>query len=279
VDIAVGISEDIGKRDGMEDDYAVYDRPEIPLFSAEVYDGHLGREVARVASEMLTPHFLDQWRTERDKPLRDRLDDINILREAYAAVDKYVVATGIRGGAAAATIHIMKGKFMAANAGDSRVVIGAQSGAKTLTLDHKPDVPEERSRIESLGGMITRQGTPRVMGFLAMSRALGDTELKPFVSPEPRIVSGLLGRENDYAVLCCDGIWDVLSTETVIDIARRAGEAQKGAEAIKDRARKEGSADNITVLVLDLRAYTGVLARAAMKTISIVDFALPREQG
>jgi protein phosphatase 1L len=279
MNIKIGVSEDSGFRERMEDEYAVHDRPDLALLSAEVYDGHLGREAAHLAAEMLTPHFINRRYEEQEKPASERLDDALILRESYTEVDRFISFRGIRGGAAAATLHILRESFMAANTGDSRVVIGVRNGARTLTLDHKPDVAEERARIESLGGMITWAGVPRVMGFLAMSRALGDTELKPYVTPEPRIVSGLLGRENDYAILACDGVWDVLTPETTIRLARRAKEAQGAAEAIKNKALEEGSTDNITVLVLDLRAHTKTLSREAMETLAILDMALSPEPG
>ncbi|HEY3276643.1 MAG TPA: PP2C family protein-serine/threonine phosphatase [Syntrophorhabdaceae bacterium] len=277
MDIKVGISEAIGMRDNMEDHHAVHGGPDLPLFSAEVYDGHLGREAARLASEMLTPHFLNRWYEEQEKPAFDRLNEILLLREAYNAVDEYIIHEGIQGGTAAATLLLMGERFLAANAGDSRVIIGTGSGVETLTLDHKPDLPEERERIESLGGVITHLGTPRVMGFLAMTRALGDRDLKPFVTSEPRIVSGLLGRENDYAVLACDGVWDVLTPEIVIAVIREAREAQKGADAIKDRAIREGSMDNVTVLVLDLKAHTARMTRERMEVRTVLDMALPHD--
>ena len=275
--IGVGISEDTGKRDRMEDEYAIYDRPDIDFFSAEVYDGHSGREAAHLASEMLTPHFLNAWFTEVEKSPDDRRPDQEMLREAYIAADEYIAFRKIRGGTAAVTLYIMGNRFLAANAGDSRAIIGTKSGAEVLTLDHKPDVPDETARIEALGGMVTSFGAPRVMGFLAMSRALGDTDLRPFVTSEPRVIAGILGRENDFAVLACDGVWDVLSSDTVIRLAREGATPQQSAETIKNTALDQGSSDNITVIVLDLRSHTESLGHKGMKILSIVDRAIPSQ--
>jgi len=87
-----------------------------------------------------------------------------------------------------------------------------------------------------------------------MSRALGDQELRPFLTPEPRVVEGRLGRENRFALLACDGVWDVLSLKEAMEIARGKNDPQKAADEIERRARDLGSTDNITVIVLDLRA-------------------------
>eukprot|EP01034_Spumella_vulgaris_P045969 gene45969-57311_t len=69
------------------------------------------------------------------------------------------------------------------NAGDSRTVLSQNGQAIELTKDHKPNDPIEKMRIEKLGGFVKKvAGCHRVMGNLAMSRALGDGYLKPFVS-------------------------------------------------------------------------------------------------
>ena len=38
-----------------------------------------------------------------------------------------------------------------------------------------------------LGGFVVELGVPRVMGYLAVSRAMGDSDLKHFVTSEPEI--------------------------------------------------------------------------------------------
>ena len=77
------------------------------------------------------------------------------------------------------------------NIGDSRSVLCSAQKVAFATSDHKPTNPDERARIEQAGGHVT-QG--RVNGQLAVSRALGDFELKnredldatkQLVSPEP----------------------------------------------------------------------------------------------
>lgn len=83
-------------------------------------------------------------------------------------------------------------KLAVANIGDSRVILGEKTtgGTKAIevSLDHKPDRPDEQKRIESCGGRVFAveyddgvDGPPRVwLGHmdipgLAMSRSLGDS--------------------------------------------------------------------------------------------------------
>lgn len=70
----------------------------------------------------------------------------------------------------------------------------------------------------------------RVNGSLAVSRALGDFEYKmdnnlgpekQLVSPEPEI--SVISRQEDvdeFIVIGCDGIWDVMTNEEVGDYIR-----------------------------------------------------------
>merc|ERR1719454_1552968 len=72
-----------------------------------------------------------------------------------------------------------------AHVGDSRCVLGRWIDGKwnhvELTFDHKPDLPEERKRIEAAGGKVVFDGyfnyrvyAKNGQGGLNMSRAMGD---------------------------------------------------------------------------------------------------------
>lgn len=53
-----------------------------------------------------------------------------------------------------------------------------------LSSDHKPDIPEEKARIEKRGGKVLPDpvsGIPRVNGKLAVSRSFGDLPFKDTV--------------------------------------------------------------------------------------------------
>ncbi len=272
--IRYGIAQTIGYRGSMEDSHAVWDEPRRP-FGAEVYDGHGGSLAAVLAAEMLTPFFFETARSGRPGPESYRLR-AGDLRAAYLATDRYIIDQGADSGAAAATLYIHHGRFLAANAGDVRIVMGDGRGAVDLTLDHKPDLPEERARIEALGGRVVLLDVARVQGTLAMSRALGDAALKPYVSAEPRITEGVLGRANDIVILACDGIWDVLTSEEAVAAARAAADPDAAAERLKMKALDLGSTDNITVIVLDLSAYTARCADEHLQITRVVDKAVSR---
>jgi protein phosphatase 1L len=274
MNITYGISEEAGCRSHMEDAHAIYQDADRRFFAAEIYDGHGGREAAKIASSMLTPYFMNAWAKEFEKPFKDQRSECQLLREAYLSVDAHLVERDNRSGTTAANLYIIGDRFLAANVGDTRVVIGTKKGFSFLTKDHKPDLPEEKARIERLGGRVLSYGAPRVEGVLAMSRALGDTGLKPYVSSEPRIVEGYLGKENDYAILACDGVWDVLAADVLMQIVHTTIDPRKASKEISTKALDRGSTDNITVIVIDLREYTKELKRKHVEITGIVDYGV-----
>lgn len=179
-------------------------------------------------------------------------------------------------GSTAVVAVICSSHVIVANCGDSRAVLYRGKQAIPLSVDHKPDREDEYHRIESAGGKVIQWNGSRVFGVLAMSRSIGDRYLKPWIIPEPEVTVVPRAREDECLILASDGLWDVMSNEEVCDIARRrillwhkknsgiTFSAQKAsgpdpaAEAAADYlsrlALQKGSKDNITVVVVDLKA-------------------------
>ena len=85
--------------------------------------------------------------------------------------------------------------------------------AVPMSVDHKPNTREERTRIEDAGGVVVWAGTWRVGGVLAVSRAFGDRPLKRYVIPTPDIREEALSGVDDCLILASDGLWDVISNQ------------------------------------------------------------------
>lgn len=125
-----------------------------------------------------------------------------------------------KSGSTAVCAFVSPNQIYIANCGDSRAVLCRQGNPVFSTRDHKPALPTERDRIQKAGGTVMIQ---RVNGSLAVSRALGDYEYKnvegrgqceQLVSPEPEIsVRNREDEHDEFLVLACDGIWDVMSNE------------------------------------------------------------------
>ena len=114
-------------------------------------------------------------------------------------------------------------KIYAANAGDSRCVLGRGGKALPLSFDHKPDDEVELRRIEKAGSVVTEG---RVDGNLNLSRALGDLkyktnkDLKPEewpITANPDVKCVDLQPEDDFIIMGCDGIWETKSNDEMVE--------------------------------------------------------------
>jgi len=164
-------------------------------------------------------------------------------------------------------VVVLTPKFIVcANAGDSRAVYKTSDKACPLSYDHKPDDDKEESRIRKAGGYVSGG---RVDGDLAVSRGLGDFRFKTSphlglerqkVSPLPDIIVKPRNEEKDeFVILACDGIWDVLSNQECIKVVTdifHEGETNVGlvCEELLDTCLRLGSKDNMTSLIIRLPA-------------------------
>lgn len=146
-----------------------------------------------------------------------------------------------------------------ANCGDSRAVLYDGTSAKFATEDHKPLNPKERQRIIDAGGTATQ----RINGTLAVSRALGDFEFKKdwqrgpceqLVSPEPEVTIIERGPKDEFLILACDGIWDVIDND---DLCRYVSyelmiepDLEKVGSSVLDVCLCKGSRDNMSIIIV-----------------------------
>ncbi|GLJ43956.1 hypothetical protein SUGI_0916320 [Cryptomeria japonica] len=112
-------------------------------------------------------------------------------------------------------------QVIVANCGDSRAVLCRAGRAIPLSVDHKPNRDDEMARIEAAGGKVIWWNGFRVLGVLAMSRAIGDRYLKPCIIPDPEITFTQRAKEDECLILASDGLWDVISNEDACNLARR----------------------------------------------------------
>ena len=152
------------------------------------------------------------------------------------------------------------------NIGDSRAVMGTYNSRmntwKTtqLTIDHKPNNPNENRRILFYNGRIDRMkndfgdevGPYRIYGKdndnngigLAMSRSIGDMNFKKYgVIYEPEMFKYELEENDKIIIIGTDGLYEQLTNEDVINIAgdcmNKDLNARETSEIIIEKAREK----------------------------------------
>lgn len=141
--------------------------------------------------------------------------------------------------------------LVVANAGDSRAILSRETGVSRLSFDHKPTEESEAQRIIASGAFV-RDG--RVNGMIGITRALGDHGMKQWIISTPYVTAVELLPSDDFLVLACDGVWDVISDTDAIAFLREKGQVSASilAKALAVEALKRGSQDNISVIVVRL---------------------------
>ncbi|GAB4817435.1 hypothetical protein N2152v2_004481 [Parachlorella kessleri] len=173
-------------------------------------------------------------------------------KDAYLATDQDYVDLDTESrqddGTTAVTAALVGQRLIMAHVGDSRAVLCEGGVAIPLTEDHKPDRADERDRVESKGGTVVWAGTWRVSGVLAVSRSFGNRMMKHLIIPHPEIREDILHGANSMVILASDGMWDVISNQQALDIARHFGSPEHAARALVTEAYVRGSQDNISCI-------------------------------
>ncbi|XP_051151446.1 protein phosphatase 2C 53-like [Andrographis paniculata] len=256
-----------------------------------VYDGHGGSQVAHYCRDRIHNALVEELDTIMSNVSSNGDNSEEQWRRAchkcFIKVDGEISGKSGGGepvapetvGSTAVVAIVCSSHIIVANCGDSRAVLCRGKEPMALSVDHKPNREDEYARIEASGGKVIQWNGHRVFGVLAMSRSIGDRYLKPWIIPDPEVMFVPRAREDDCLILASDGLWDVMSNEEVCDIARKRillwhknngvalpevrGEgvdpaAQAAAEYLSNRALQKGSKDNITVIVVDLKAQRKV---------------------
>ncbi|XP_021715570.1 probable protein phosphatase 2C 25 [Chenopodium quinoa] len=222
-----------------------------------VFDGHGGVKAAEYVAENLNKNIMAEV---------VRKDEENTVEEAvkhgYLKTDSDFLEQELLGGSCCVTALITKGDLIVSNAGDCRAVLSRGGVAEALTADHRPSRQDEKDRIEALGGYIdSYNGVWRIQGSLAVSRGIGDRQLKQWVIAEPETKVLKIKSDDEFLILASDGLWDKVTNQEAVDLARplcTASDKIQPLAACKkliELSVSRGSLDDISVMIIQLPQY------------------------
>ncbi|KAF8401246.1 hypothetical protein HHK36_012178 [Tetracentron sinense] len=270
--IRSGSFADIGPRRFMEDEHIRIDdlsahlgslfRCPVPSAFYGVFDGHGGPDAAAYIRKNVMRFFFE----DADFPQISEVDDVfleeveNSLRKAFLLADLALAddcSVNSSSGTTALTALILGRLLLVANAGDCRAVLCRKGEAIEMSQDHRPIYPLERRRVEELGGYIE---DGYLNGVLSVSRALGDWDMKfprgsasPLIA-EPEFRQVILTEDDEFLIIGCDGIWDVMSSQHAVSLVRRGlrrhDNPEQCARDLIMEALRLSTFDNLTVIVI-----------------------------
>ena len=263
----------LGKRDKNEDELDIINNlnnKNIDYHNClylSIFDGHGGDKISKYLKNNLSKYLIN-----------NNIESFNISKDyskyiikIYEKIQKELINNNVKantmGSTSLTSLIYQKNNInylKIINLGDCRAIlcnkynIGIQ-----LSIDHKPDKPNELLRIKKIGGIIeySKNDDPRISG-LSVSRCFGDLDCN-YISQIPDIYDYKL-KNDKFIVMACDGLWDVLSNQDVVDfiikelwnikdIKDYINKSEKNiANKLGEYAISKGSMDNISVIIIFL---------------------------
>ena len=230
-----------------QDSYLVlqnqYNFKDFNIFS--ILDGHgaNGHLVSRFVTKYFTSFFKNNKKMNSSNDSEEAIcyrlkkNNYDILKKAFRHAERDImknsdIDANFSGTTCVMVLQIGE-KLICANVGDSRAIIFKGDNKITpLSIDQKPDDPEESKRIIENGGEISqfeedgeKSGPFRVWKKgevypgIAMSRSIGDLIASTLgVIPEPKFIEDKVDKDTKFIVIASDGVWEFLDNKTVCDI-------------------------------------------------------------
>ena len=259
-----------------------YNLKDFNIFS--VMDGHgvNGHLVSRFTTKYFTSFFKNNKKmnssNEDENAVFYRLkkNEYDILKRAFRHAERDIgknsdIDANFSGTTCVMVFQIGE-KLICANVGDSRAIIVKGNKVIPLSIDQKPDDPEESKRIIENGGEISqfeedgeKSGPFRVWKKgevypgIAMSRSIGDLIASTLgVIPEPKFLEEKIDKDTKFIVVASDGVWEFLDNDTVKDIVMPYYEKNDPNGACKELIKKSTEwwnkedivVDDITVVIV-----------------------------
>ncbi|GAB4861186.1 hypothetical protein Ancab_036343 [Ancistrocladus abbreviatus] len=244
-----------GRKESMEDRYRVITdiKGDSKQAFFAVIDGHGGHAAAEYVAENLGKNIVKAL--EKVAEANDHGVE-QAIREGYLVTDNEFLAQGVGSGACTASVLMKDGVLHVANVGDCRVVLSRKGIAATLTNDHHLSREDERSRVESTGGYVDcHNGVWRVLGSLAISRAIGDWHMKKWIIPEPDLAKVRLASDCEFLIIASDGLWNEVDEQEAVDVVSRERVTAESCRKLVEISCSRGNKDDITVMLINLRKF------------------------
>jgi len=240
-----------GSREYMEDRHLVILKFYKNYDLCAVFDGHGGKQVSDFCAAQF-PNVLRARLEANSGKIRPSLSEAFL--EIDARLDTELPAEHRYATGTTALVMLFDGTDLwVANTGDSRAIMNKGDRYAILSRDHKPNIKDERERIESRGGIVANPGGYgiwRVNGELAVSRAIGDKRYRPLVIPDPEVRRLHFDPAlNRFFVIATDGLWDVVKNVEANAIVSASSGPEDACKKLLAHAMRNGMEDNTTIIV------------------------------
>ncbi|KAK7247633.1 hypothetical protein RIF29_42520 [Crotalaria pallida] len=256
-----------------------------------VFDGHgeFGAQCSQFAKRKLCENLL--------RNSKFHVDAVEACHAAFLATNLQLHADILddsMSGTTAITVLVRGRTIYVANSGDSRAVIGERRGkdlvAVDLSIDQTPFRPDELERVKLCGARVLTldqieglkdpdvqcwgteeadDGDPPRLWVpngmypgTAFTRSIGDSIAESIgVVANPEIVVFELTKDHPFFVLASDGVFEFLSSQTVVEMVAKFKDPRDACAAIVAESYRlwlqyETRTDDITVIIVHINGLT-----------------------
>jgi adenylate cyclase len=196
---------------------------------------------------------LNKYSYEALSPLTGRKSSVASTATAHGPGRKDEVPAG---GASGIVVYVVDQIMFVANVGNALAVVSRGGQAMPVSKKHDPWDREEAARIRSAEGWISPAGLTN--NEVDLSRSFGFYKLAPVISCCPTVNVHELDMTDDFLIIANRGLWDYVSFQTAVDIARAGENANPmiAAQKLRDLAISYGAAGSIMIMVVNVRGLT-----------------------
>jgi adenylate cyclase len=138
-----------------------------------------------------------------------------------------------------------------ANAGNALAVMSRRGQAHVVSVKHEPFDRNEIMRIRAAEGWVSPKGL--VNDEADVSRSFGYYHLLPIVNARPDVSSLKLSELDEFLIIANSGLWDFVSYQTAVDIARsERADPMIAAQKLRDFAVSYGSEGTTMIMVISM---------------------------
>ena len=245
-------------RNYMEDRFSILinfpNNEEKALFA--IFDGHGGSTISEFLCQNFISFFMKQYQKNEVKNYE------KIFQKTFSSLNDEIkkIPNSYKMGSTATIILITKETdqilgsqkvIYCANIGDTNCELFSKSNCKRISYEHRCNDSNEENRIKKGNGSIING---RVGGIISVTRAFGDFQCKDFgLICEPYINKVNVNfNEKNFLILATDGIWDFVSEEDIYFITMNNTDSMVICRDVVDKAKVNGSTDNMTCMVISL---------------------------
>jgi len=158
-------------------------------------------------------------------------------------------------GAVGIVLYFVGKTLYVANVGDMLAVVSRQGSALLSSKKHVPFDCDEMQRIRAAGGWVSSDG--KVNNEVDTSRAFGFYNHVPIINSCPDITVVELTPTDEFVIVANRSLWDCVSYQTAVDIARMEPDPTIASQKLRDLAMSYGAQGSIMIMVIGVKDLFG----------------------